>query len=154
MPSPVRQLVPAALLALLAGGGLLLGADLASAAAQADPVKRSRLALENGERAAAQAGEACRAGDHDKCDALVQEARESVELAKKSLDQSGQEPSRSPRFKDAEIRTRKILRQLEAVRAYVHPDDVDRFEAERARISKINDQLLAGIMTRAKKKKK
>ena len=150
---PPLARIRAAALALALGGSCLPAADLKTAAAEPNLVKRSRLALANGERAVLAAGDACRTGDHDRCNDLLAETRESVELAKNSLDKTGLSPNRSPRhFKDAEIRTRKILRLLDAARSYVHPDDQQLYDSVRAGISGVNDQLLAGVMGRKKKK--
>ena len=134
---------------------IILGAVLIlQAPAEPNPVKRARLALTNSEHAASKAGEACKAGDLDGCLGQLREVQESVELADKSLDETGIDPGRNPRhFKDAEIRTRKILRQVDALRTYMHGEDIDRFETVYQRISDINDRLLAGIMSKTKKRK-
>ncbi len=126
--------------------------DLKAVAAEPNLVKRARLALTNGEQAAAKAGEACKASETAACDARLTEVQESVELAGKSLDESGIDARRSPRhFKDAEIRTRKILRQVEALRAYVQGDGLEHFEAVYRKISDINTHLLWAIMSKKKK---
>jgi len=131
---------------------LLSAADLKTLSAEPDLVKRTRLALTNGERAVTQAGDACRAIDYEKCVALLTEIRQSVELAKLSLDKTDIVASRNPRHhKDAEIRTRTMLRHLEALGSYVHPDDRTHYEAVRRRVSEINDQLLSAIMSKRKK---
>ena len=128
--------------------------DLAKIASEPDLVKRARLALTNAERATTAGGDACRSGDHDKCSALLSEVQNSVELAQASLQKTGIDPARSPRhFKDAEIRTRKIMRLLDAVGAYVHSDDASHFDSVRRRVSEINDQLLSGIMSKRKRRK-
>ncbi len=126
--------------------------DLKIAAAEPNAVKRARLALANGERAALKAGAACKGAEYDTCNALLAEVQESVELAHKSLDESGINARRNPKhFKDAEMRTHKILRLVDPLRAYVHPDDLDRFDAVQRRISEINGKFLAAVMGKKKK---
>ena len=121
-------------------------------AAEPNPVKRARLALTNGERTALKAGEACKVAEYEKCNKLLTEVQESVELASKSLDESRIDASRSPRhFKDAEVRTHKILRLVQPIRAYVHPDDQEHYNAVYQRISAINDSFLKAVMGRRKK---
>ena len=127
--------------------------ELQKARSQPDPVKRARLALAIAEHAAFRASEACPSGDYEACNFLLDELQASLELTQDSLDRSGIDPNRSPRhFKDAEIRTRKILRQLEAFRPHLHPEDRSHFESVLRRVSEINDKLLSAIMTRRKKK--
>jgi hypothetical protein len=138
-------------LALLAPA--LSSEDLKTAAAEPNPVKRARLGLANGERTALKAGEACKGAEYEKCNELLTEVQESVELASKSLDQSGIDARRSPRhFKDAEVRSHKILRLVEPIRAYVHPDDLEHFDAVARRISQINGEFLAAVLGKKKKK--
>ena len=128
--------------------------DLKTIAAEPNPAKRARQALEYAEQAALKAGEACKASDYDNCDSLLDELQQSVELADKSLEQTGVDPRRNPRhYKDAEIRTRKITRQVDALRVYIHPDDIQHYETIYRRISEINDRLLAAIMGKGRKKK-
>jgi hypothetical protein len=154
MRRTTERWLAAGILALALDPGRLEALDLKTAAAEPNLVKRARLALANGETASTRAGDACRSGDYDKCDALLDEVKESVELGKTSLDATGIDAARSPRhFKDAEIRVRKILRLLDAVRSYVHSEDMSHFEAVRARVSEINDQLLSAIMKKQRRKK-
>ena len=125
---------------------------LAPPPAQADLVRQARQSLVRAEQAATQSGEACKSTDYDKCNTLLTEVQEAVEKAKDSLDKTGLNPARSPRhFKDAEIRTRKILKLLRAVVSYIHPDDRPRFDTAVGRVSDINDQLLSSIMEKKRK---
>ena len=137
------------LLVVLLFAASLPALDLKTVAAERDPVKRARMALDNGEQAATNAGKACKAGDYDPCNDELTETKDSVELAADSLQKTGINPSRNPRhFKDAEIRTRKILRILHAVEPYIHPEDADRYRSIVRRVSDINDRLLSAIMKR------
>ncbi len=139
------------LFALVLIAPALASEDLKSAAAEPNRVKRARLALANGERAALKAGEACKGADYERCNALLTEIQESVELASKSLGESGINARRSPRhFKDAEVRSHKILRLVEPLRVYVHPDDMEHFDAVQRRISEINGEFLSAVLGKKK----
>jgi len=116
-------------------------------------VKRARLALDFGDRTASQAGQACRNANYDDCNRLIDEVGNSVALADKSLDETGMDPARKPgAFKDAELRTRKILRTIEAVRAYVSPEEIEHINAVYHRVSEIDDRLVSAIMGRKRRK--
>jgi len=144
-------------LALTAGGVVYAAAgspdDLKGVLGEPNLVKRARLALDFGDRAASQAGQACRNGEYEDCNKLLEQVGDSVDLAGKSLDQTGMDPARKPQsFKEAELHTRKIMRALEAVRAYVRPEEIDHVNAVYRRISEIDDRLVSGIMGRKRKK--
>jgi hypothetical protein len=128
------------------------GKDWKTVAAEADPVRRSRQALGYGEDAASQAGRFCKAGEYERCVELVDQVLDSVELAKKSLDESGIDAARNSRHhKNAEIQTRRILKLLEAAGSYIHPEDQEHFDKTLNRISDINDELLLAIMSRRRR---
>lgn len=121
--------------------------------AGADLVQQARQSLTQAEENAKKSGAACRGGEWEKCSALLSEVQTGVEGAKQSLDQTGINPSRSPRhFKDAEIRVRKILRFLQDLAGYIHPDDRKHYDTVVKRVSDIDDQILDSIVTRKKKK--
>ena len=118
---------------------------------EADLVRLARLSLAQAERDVNQSGDACKAGEWEKCNALLEGAQQGVEQAKDALDKTGINPRRSPRhFKDAEIRTRKILRLLRNLAPYIHPDDQKNYETVVSRVSNINDQLLSSILEKKK----
>ena len=121
--------------------------------AGADLVQQARQSLTQAEENTKKSGAACRGGEWEKCSALLSEVQTGVEGAKQSLDQTGINPSRSPRhFKDAEIRVRKILRFLQDLAGYIHPDDRKHYDTVVKRVSDIDDQILDSIVTRKKKK--
>lgn len=120
--------------------------------AEVDFVRQARQALTQAEQAASQSGDACRSGDSEKCTALLDGAQKGVEQAMEALEKTGINPRRSPRhFKDAEIRTRKILRTLRNLVSYIHSDDLSHYETVVSRVSDINDQLLSSILEKKKK---
>jgi hypothetical protein len=126
--------------------------DLKGVRAEPDPIKRYRLALNHGEDAAGLSAKACKANEYEQCVGLLREVRDAVELASKSLADSGIDASRNAgHHKNAEIRIRKIRRVVEATRGYIHPEDQEEYEAVVKRISDLNDELLAAIMKRRKR---
>ncbi len=132
--------------------GLLTMWLLLASPAEADLVRQARQSLTQAEQAANQSGEACRSGDWEKCSKLLEGAQKGVEQAKEALDKTGINPRRNPRhFKDAEIRTRKILKALRNLVSYIHPDDLNHYETVVSRVSDINDQLLSSILEKKKK---
>ncbi len=139
----------ALLAALLAGAGL--GADLSAALAEPNLEKRSRKALENAERALQAARQAYQRGDLEAVRAGLAELQESVELADRSLKQTGKNPVRSPKhFKHAEIKTRELLRRLGHFRDRMSFEDRPLIEPVRQALQAIHEDLLLGIMGKKK----
>jgi hypothetical protein len=127
-------------------------ADLNAVRAEPDHIKRYRLALSYGEDTAGRGAKACKANEYEQCVGLLREVRDAVELASKSLADSGIDATRNAsHHKNAEIRVRKIRRVVEATRSYIHPEDQEEYEAVVKRISDLNDELLAAIMRRRKR---
>ena len=127
-------------------------ADLTAARAEPNLEKRSRKALENAEKALNAARQAYKNGDLDKADATLAEVGESVTLADECLKQTGKNPARSPKhFKQAEIKTRALLRHLNDFREHMGVDDRETIDKVRAVIDQINQELLLGIMGGKKK---
>ncbi len=132
--------------------GLLTMWLLLASPVEGDFVRQARQSLTQAELAVNQAGDACKAGDWEKCNALLEGGQKGVEQALEALHKTGINPRKSPRhFKDAEIRTRKILRALRNLVAYIHPDDLNHYETVVSRVSDINDQLLSSILEKKKK---
>jgi hypothetical protein len=134
------------LAAVLAMAGTLR-ADLQQAKAEPNLEKRSKLALTNAEDALHSAREAYNKGDNAQVEARATEIQESVELAAASLEQTGKNPRRSPKwFKHAEIVTRDLLRQLDAFERDMNVADRPLVEATKAKVQQVHDDLLLGIM--------
>jgi hypothetical protein len=128
-------------------------ADLASVKAEPNLERRARKALENADQALKAAQEAYRNGDAKQTEAAFDELGESVVLANDSLKQTGKNPRRSPRhFKNAEIKTRALLRRLEDFRPQMSPDDRDSLDKAQAAVQKVHDELLTGIMGEKRKR--
>ena len=93
-------------------------------------------------------------GDADRGVAALAQIQEAVELAYDSLMATGKNPRKNPKhFKRAEIRTRELTRELEALRRELHYDERPAVDGVHSRITEINTQLLMAIMTKKKKKK-
>jgi hypothetical protein len=137
-------------MAALAVGLALAGsskADLARALKEPNLEKRSQLALENATVAYKAARSAYEKGENERVASLLAEVQESVELAQTSLTQTGKNPRRSPKwFKRAEIETRELLKRLDAFEHEMGFNDRPMLEKVKARVLKIHDDLLVGLM--------
>lgn len=147
---------------LLAAALCFPAADLCLAAKQFESLdevrregnleKRSRFALEYAKKALDRAIKTYLDGDPSQGLAILQQVQDAVELSKASLDETGKIPSRKPKhFKRAEIRTRRLLRELDNAERQVNFDDRERVRAVYERVEEINRELLLGIMTKPKK---
>jgi len=135
------------LLALGLVSAAWLPADLKTALAEHDLGKRSKLALENAGSALTAAREAYQKGDNPALAAAALEIEESVALAWDSLESTGKNPRKSPRwFKQAEIETRKLLKKLESLQNDLGFEDRPVLDKAKARLQKVHDDLLTGLM--------
>ncbi len=101
----------AAFLALVGAG--TLRADLARAKAERNLGKRSRLAMDNANaqfRAASQTYKT--GGNWETAAAALNEVRESVDLAYAAVKETGKQPRQSGDYKNLEIKTRALLKNL------------------------------------------
>jgi hypothetical protein len=148
-PQPVkctRTVLLSLALALVCTAGLAR-ADLKTALAERDLGKRSKLALENANAALKATRAAYQNGDLGAVKAGAQEVVESVDLAWDSLESTGKNPRKSPRwFKNAEIQTRDLLKKLETLQRDMGFEDRPILDKSRVRIQEIHDQLLTGLM--------
>ncbi|HEY7388254.1 MAG TPA: hypothetical protein VH640_07080 [Bryobacteraceae bacterium] len=122
--------------------------------ARAEPnlEKRSALALENAVAALKDLRAAYNSGDLPTCKAKATEIRDSVELAYASLEQTGKDPRRSPKwFKHAEIESDGLVRSIQAVQHDMSFDDRPLLDKTREKVEQIHDNLLAGLMGGKKK---
>ena len=137
---------------LLLALGLLPGvsplrADLKAALAEHDLGRRSKLALDNAGSALKVAREAYQQGDTKALSTAAKEIQESVDLAWDSLESTGKNPRKSPRwFKQAEIETRNLLKKLETLQHDMGFEDRPLLDNAKARLQKVHDDLLTGLM--------
>jgi len=125
----------------------LLPADLKIALNERDLGKRSKLALDNAGAALKEAREAYQKGDDKALAAAAQEIEDSVSLAWDSLESTGKNPRKSPRwFKHAEIETRDLLKKLDTLQRDLAFEDRPVLDKANARLQKVHDDLLKGVM--------
>jgi len=125
--------------------------ELSRVEAEPNLEKRAHAALDNADDALRRAREAYTKGDDATTNARLDEVEKSVELADTALKQTGKNPSRSPKhFKQAEMRSRDLLRRLDGFRDQMSVSD--RAAAERVVevVQKIHDAWLDGIMGKKK----
>jgi hypothetical protein len=127
-----------------------LGAvDLAAIQAEPNLAKRAKLALAAADADFKAARETyAQKDDLRATNASLREVSQLVDLAYASLLPAGKNPWR---FKDAEIRTRGLLRLLADFRESMSVLDRDEIDQVRAAVEKVHDELLAGIMAGKKK---
>jgi hypothetical protein len=137
---------------LLASAAVVQPADMARIKAEQNLEKRSRLALSHAEDTLKAARKAYDSGDLKRAQALIEESLASVELAHRSLQDTGKDPRRKPKhFKHAEIETRDLLRHVEAFENAMSYDDRQVLQKFKTRTHEIHDELLKGIMQGKKK---
>jgi hypothetical protein len=124
-----------------------LHADLGRAKAEPSLEKRSAIAMDNALSVFQSAREAYRKGDDKQVAAAAAEVEESVNLAFTSLQQTGKDPRKYPKyFKRAEIGTRELLRRLEAFQGEMDFADRAMLNELRGRVQQVHDELLVGLM--------
>jgi hypothetical protein len=130
---------------------VILAFDLTSVRTEPNLERRSELALENANSALDEARDAYNAGDVSKTANALDEVRDSVDLAYHSLEESGKDARRSPKFfKRAELKTRELMRRLDGFRQTVSFDDRALVEKVRDRVSEVHDSLIKVIMSKKK----
>ena len=129
---------------------LALASDLSGVKSEPNLEKRSDRALDNANVALDAARDAYTRGEYDQSQTQLDEVGASVDLAFQSLQQTGKDPRRSGKFKQAEMRLRELLRRLEGLRQVVNFSDRDAVDKLRDHVSTIHDNLLDGIMSRRK----
>ena len=124
-----------------------LHADLGKAMAERNLEKRSKLALENADGVLKQARDAYGQGEMKQAEAMLSEVRDSVALAMKSLQETGKNPRKSPKwFKRAEIQTRDLLRKLDAFEQDMSVADRTMIADAKGTVQKVHEELLLGVM--------
>ena len=131
-------------IALVSG---VLRADLLEAKAEPNLGKRSMLALDNAFNALTQARDAYTKGENPKVETFTKEIQESVELADASLQQTGKNPRKSPKwFKRAESSTRDLLRRLDAFQQSMDVADRPMLDVVKAKVQQVHEDLLLGVL--------
>jgi hypothetical protein len=129
-------------------------ADIATVMAEANLEKRSEKAMKNAHEALKRATSAHEHGDKDRETAALAEVRESVLLAKTSLDDSGKNARRSPKyFKKAEIELRKLIRLLDNFRFVKGAEDRAPIDQLIQLGNQVHDEWIAAIMGKRPERK-
>jgi hypothetical protein len=111
--------------------------------------KRAQKALEHARQIAKRVVSAYTEGGAARGEPLLDEIRHAVELARKSLYETGKDPARkSQPFKKAEIATRRLLRDLDDIEKDLRFDEREYLTKVRTRIAEINEELLMAIMAK------
>ncbi len=142
----------AVLLLTLAGAGSLR-ADLSKAKAEKSPERRARLALDNAKTQFRVASATYKGGDLRGAMTLLEEVRDSVQLAYESLKETGKKPRGSNDYKNLEIKTRELLRNLEDLRQRMAVDDREYIVPVMTYIQQVHDEVLNSVMGNPKQVK-
>jgi hypothetical protein len=125
----------------------LVGASLEEARAEPNLDKRSVLAISNAVAALKDVRAAYNSGDLAKVKTKAQEVEDSVELAYDSLEKTGKDPRRSPRwFKHAEMQTSELLRSIDGVQNEMSLEDRPLLDKTKDKVQQVHDNLLTGLM--------
>ncbi|MDQ6677659.1 MAG: hypothetical protein M3Z09_10230 [Acidobacteriota bacterium] len=124
-----------------------LGASLPDVKSEPNPEKRARLALQNADEALTGAKESYAKQDMVATTAHLEELKDSVELARASLQETGKDPRRRPKaFKYGEGRTRELLRRLDALENAMDFQDRKVLDAVKTKLQEVHEGWLLGIM--------
>jgi hypothetical protein len=126
------------------------GPDLNGVKSEPNLEKRSDRALDNANLALDVARDAYGRGEVEQSKAALEQVGASVDLAYESLQQTGKDPRRNGKFKQAELRIRELLRRLEGFGQSMSFTDRNVLDKVRDRISMVHDDLLDGIMSKRK----
>jgi hypothetical protein len=146
------KLAAALFVPLLFAAGLPGGGSLDTARAEPNLEKRSALALDNAAAALHDFRAAYNASNLPMCKAKAMEIEDSVDLAYDSLQKTGKDPRRSPKwFKHAEIQSSELVRSIETMQHDMSFEDRTLLEQTREKVEQIHDNLLTGLMGGKKK---
>ena len=144
-------LTPAALLLLAAApNGWAL--DLESIRQEANLERRSERAMDNASAALDVARAAYTAGKQEDLRKSIEEVAASADLAYDSLNESGKDARRSPKFfKKAELSARQLLRRIDGFKDSMSFDERPIIERARERVNSVHEELIRMIMAPKKK---
>jgi hypothetical protein len=119
----------------------------AKAQAEKDPIKRAQLEIRLAQFRLDGAQKAYEEGMHDKGLAELKEMMALVQDAHNRMFETGRNPRKKPKgFKEAEIKFREMTRRLKDLRLSIPVDDRDPLDGMIAKISKMQERLLKGLM--------
>src|SRR6185437_14897029 len=127
----------------------LWAADLASLEQEPNLERRSQLAMDYANSALDSARSAYQANDLEKTLAQLSDVGAAVDLAYHSLQQTGKEARRDPKFfKHTELSTRELLRRIEGLAQSMSLQARSLAEKVHDRVAAIHDDLLQKIMAK------
>jgi len=130
----------------------LWAVDLAAIQQEPNLERRSQLAMDYAGTALDAARTAYQSSDLEKTQTSLTEVGAAVDLAYDSLQQTGKEARRDPKFfKRAELSTRQLLRRIEGLAESMSFEDRAAAEKLRDRVAAIHDNLLQDLMAKRKK---
>jgi hypothetical protein len=150
----IRIAAVATILTLALAGAGAARADLAKVRAETRPVQRARMAMDNANDQLGRASKSYKEGGLAAARAALDEVLGSVELAKQSLDQTGRNPRDSGEYKNLELKTRALLKKLEALVESMLFQEREELKPLIDTLHKIHDDTLMAIMEGRKKGKK
>ena len=141
-----------ALIFLLWLGGNGLAVDLDSIRQEPNSERRSELAMDHAGAALDAARSAYDAGNQEAVRTSIEEVAASADLAYASLNESGKDARRSPRFfKKAELSARQLLRRIDGFKDAMSFDERPLIEKARERVNGVHEELIRLIMAPKKK---
>jgi hypothetical protein len=128
-----------------------MAANLESVRSEPNLERRSELAIVNADQALDEARKALESGEEPKLKAALSEVGESIALSKESLEQSGRNARRNPKyFKRAEIGIRRLIRRLETFKLEVNFDEREPVEKLIARAHDLQEGIMKMVFTKKK----
>jgi hypothetical protein len=107
--------------------------------------------LKNADSMIGRAREAYRKVDEAELKAALEEYDESIELCRQSLEESGRNARKKPKyFKKAEIGARQLLRRLDTLRQEMSVDDRPQVDPMIEKTHQFQESILAAIMGKKK----
>lgn len=141
-----RHLFTAALLGIYSAS-FLYGFDLEAIRKEPNLERRSERALANADTAIDRTREAYQKGDDAAFKAGLEEVAASLQLSKQSLDESGKNARKRPKyFKKAEIGIRRLSRRLDNFAIEVSVDYRPQVEPVAAQAHRLQEEILQAIM--------
>lgn len=134
---------------LLALAVCAMAAGVDAVKAEPDPEKRSALALTEADAAIGAARKAYTDGQLEQFQHQVDVAGDMTELSYKSLQASGKQARKSPKwFKRAEQKMLQLVRRIDSFAKDVALEDRPAVESLRKRVQDTHDQVLQDIMSK------
>lgn len=120
--------------------------DLSRARAEKNLERRARLALDNAVSQVKLASKSYKDGKWEAVVAALKETVESVNLANESLEAAVRNPRNSGAYKNLEVKTRQILKQLGALSQSMSYEERQRVSGMIERIRDVHDDALWAVM--------